>query len=148
MNYINIEGVISRISNKYKDKNITFFEIARNNEYMKDGFIKKDTSFFSAVIDTDLLCKYKNILKVGQRVVVSGIPNSYFDKEGRKCFAIRVLNICLASEYQKDKESYSGPKFGFDDDGVMLWNGKRCESIPMNPDEEKEIKDILSQYEI
>jgi len=148
MNYINIEGVISRISNKYKDKNITFFEIARNNEYMKDGFIKKDTSFFSAVIDNDLLREYKNIFKVGQKVVVSGIPNSYFDKEGRKCFTIKVFKIVLSSEYKNEIINYSGPKISFDTDGVMLWNGKRCESIPLNPDEEKEIKDILSQYEI
>ena len=39
MNNINIEGVISRMSNKYQNKNITFFEIARNNKYLQDGFV-------------------------------------------------------------------------------------------------------------
>lgn len=146
MNNINIEGVISRISDKYQEKNITFFEVARNREYLKDGFVEKDTSFFSAVIDNKLLEKYRDIFKVGQKVVVSGIPNSYFDKEGRKCFTIRVLNLYSSNEYVK--ESCSGPVISFDTDGVMLWNGKRCEAVPMDPEEEKEIKDILSQYEI
>lgn len=146
MNNINIEGVISRISDKYQEKNITFFEVARNREYLKDGFVEKDTSFFSAVIDNKLLEKYRDIFKVGQKVVVSGIPNSYFDKEGHKCFTIRVLNLYSSNEYVK--EGYSGPVISFDTDGVMLWNGKRCEAVPMDPEEEKEIKDILSQYEI
>ena len=67
MNNINIEGVISRISDKYQEKNITFFEVARNREYLKDGFVEKDTSFFSAVIDNKLLEKYRDIFKVGQK---------------------------------------------------------------------------------
>lgn len=148
MNNINIEGVISRISNKYQNKNITFFEIARNNKYIQDGFVKKDTSFFSAVIDNDLLENYRNIFKVGQKVIVSGVPNSYFDKEGRKCFTIRVFKMCLSSKYKSDVVDYGGPKINFDTDGIMLWNGKRCESVPMNPEEEAKLKDILSQYEI
>ena len=67
---------------------------------------------------------------------------------GRKCFTIRVFKICLSSKYKSDVVDYGGTKINFDTDGIMLWNGKRCESVPMNPEEEAKLKDILSQYEI
>ena len=56
--------------------------------------------------------------------------------------------MCLSSKYKSDVVDYGGPKINFDTDGIMLWNGKRCESVPMNPEEEAKLKDILSQYEI
>ena len=144
MNNITIEGIISRISNKYQERNITFFEVARNNKYIKDGSQIKDTSYFSVVIDNKLLINKKDLLKVGKKVVVSGIPNSYFDSSGHKCFTIKAFNIESEEEYKKITSS--GPIISFDIDGVLLWNGKRCESKPMDPKEEQEIKDMLAQY--
>lgn len=32
-----------------------------------------------------------------------------------------------------------------DTDGVILWNGKRCESVPSTKEEQKEMGDLLSE---
>lgn len=34
----------------------------------------------------------------------------------------------------------------YDTDGVMLWNGKRCESVPPTPEEQKEMENLLSEF--
>ena len=34
----------------------------------------------------------------------------------------------------------------YDIDGVMLWNGKRCESKQCTEDEFKEMQSLLSEY--
>lgn len=34
----------------------------------------------------------------------------------------------------------------YDTDGVMLWHGKRCESNPCTPEEQKEIEDLLAEF--
>jgi len=39
-----------------------------------------------------------------------------------------------------------GPFISKDVDNVELWNGKRCESKPMDEDEQKELKDWLSSF--
>ena len=44
-------------------------------------------------------------------------------------------------------ETTSSP-ISYDSDGVMLWNGKRCESIPCTPEEEQEIDNILKELNI
>lgn len=40
----------------------------------------------------------------------------------------------------------SEPEINYDSDGVMLWNGKRCESVPCTPEELKEMEELLSEY--
>ena len=34
----------------------------------------------------------------------------------------------------------------YDTDGVMLWHGKRCESVEHTEEERKEMKDLLSEF--
>ena len=34
----------------------------------------------------------------------------------------------------------------YDTDGVMLWNGKRCESVEPTEEERKEMEDLLSEF--
>ncbi len=146
INNIVVGGIISRISYQNKDRNIINFEVARNSKYMsKDGTIENETSFFSAIIDSNLLEKYKDIFKVGSKVVVFGIPNSYFDNKKRKCFCIRAFKLESLDSFLEKQEN-TGPNISFDTDGVMLWNGVRCEITKMDKDEEQELKDILSEY--
>ena len=38
------------------------------------------------------------------------------------------------------------PMISYDTDGVMLWHGKRCESIPPTEEELKEMEDLLSEF--
>ena len=40
----------------------------------------------------------------------------------------------------------SGPIISYDTDGVMLWNGQRCESEPCTEEELKELEELLSQF--
>ena len=34
----------------------------------------------------------------------------------------------------------------YDTDGVMLWHGKRCESVELTEEERKEMEDLLSEF--
>lgn len=34
----------------------------------------------------------------------------------------------------------------YDTDGVMLWNGKRCESEPCSDEELKELEELLKEF--
>lgn len=40
----------------------------------------------------------------------------------------------------------ASPIIGVDEDGVELWNGKRCESTPCSEEELKEMESILSEF--
>ena len=40
----------------------------------------------------------------------------------------------------------SAPHIRYDEDGVMVWNGKRCETIPPTEEEKKEMEKLLSEY--
>ena len=39
-----------------------------------------------------------------------------------------------------------GPVISYDTDGVMLWNGKRCESIPLTEEEQQEMNELLKDF--
>lgn len=36
----------------------------------------------------------------------------------------------------------------YDTDGVMLWHGKRCESVEPTEEERKEMEDLLSEFKV
>jgi exonuclease VII large subunit len=134
VNRIILEGVISRINRE--DNKYIWFDICRNDNYKdKNGEMRQDSSFFSARIDKSKLSDLRALEK-GKFVVVNGIPKSYIDKNNYKSFYIHVLSIEEYSKY-KEKETIS-----YDKDGVMLWNGQRCESEPASPEEIKEMEAI------
>ena len=41
----------------------------------------------------------------------------------------------------------SAPHIRYDEDGVMVWNGKRCESVPPTKEELEEMEALLSEYQ-
>ena len=41
----------------------------------------------------------------------------------------------------------SSPHIRYDEDGVMVWNGKRCESVPPTKEELEEMEALLSEYQ-
>jgi hypothetical protein len=49
-------------------------------------------------------------------------------------------------EYSKYKENEK-QTISYDKDGVMLWNGQRCESEKATPEEIKEMEAMLSEFE-
>ena len=139
-----LEGNISRINDNQID-NFIWFDICKNEKYRtKQGEEKIDTSFFSAKIDRSKI-QNNDLFKVGSWVVITGIPKSYLDKNNYKKFYMFTLDIKGAREYMNPKEE-NNSIISYDEDGVMLWHGKRCEAIPCTEEEQKELDEMLSGY--
>ena len=141
------EGNISRINDKELDKYI-WFDICKNEKYQtKEGEMKENSSFFSVKIDKDRIDN-KDLFKVGSLIVVTGIPKSFLDKNNMKQFYIFALKIEDARVFKinDEKQNSQSPKITYDPDGVMVWDGKRCESEPATPEEIAEMEDLLSEF--
>ena len=142
-----LEGNISRINDKELDKYI-WFDICKNEKYQtKEGEMKENSSFFSVKIDKERIDN-KDLFKVGSWIVVTGIPKSFLDKNNMKQFYIFALKIEDAKIFKinDEKQNSQSPKITYDPDGVMVWNGKRCESEPATPEEIAEMEDLLSEF--
>ena len=53
------------------------------------------------------------------------------------------------NNYYNNKNNYkynTSDQISYDEDGVMLWNGKRCESIPLTEEEQNEMEELLKEY--
>ena len=142
-----LEGNISRINDKELDKYI-WFDICKNEKYQtKEGEMKENSSFFSVKIDRERIYN-KDLFKVGSWIVVTGIPKSFLDKNNMKQFYIFALKIEDAKIFKINDEiqNSQSPKITYDPDGVMVWDGKRCESTPATPEEIAEMEDLLSEF--
>ncbi len=102
--------------------------------------------FASLNINRDLYNKYKDFFVKGKKVYVRGYLNSFSDKNKKIQNFITVTDIfdCYNSFSKNIKEPE--PIIRYDSDGVMVWNGKRCESIPLAEDELKEMEELLSEF--
>ena len=102
--------------------------------------------FVSLNINRDLYNKYKDFFVKGKKVYVRGYLNSFSDKNKKIQNFITVTDIfdCYNSFSKNIKEPE--PIIRYDSDGVMVWNGKRCESIPLAEDELKEMEELLSEF--
>lgn len=47
---------------------------------------------------------------------------------------------------RKNNRNNIGPIITKDSDGVGLWDGVRCEAIPLSPEEEKEMQELMKDY--
>ena len=47
---------------------------------------------------------------------------------------------------RKNNRNNIGPIITKDSDGVELWDGVRCEAIPLLPEEEKEMQEFMKDY--
>ena len=142
-----LEGNISRINDKELDKYI-WFDICKNEKYQtKEGEMKENSSFFSVKIDRERIDN-KDLFKVGSWIVVTGIPKSFLDKNNMKQFYIFALKIEDAKIFKinDEKQNSQSPKITYDPNGVMVWDGKRCESEPATPEEIAEMEDLLSEF--
>ena len=48
---------------------------------------------------------------------------------------------------KNNKDNIYNKIIDYDTDGVMLWHGKRCETVPMSEEETKEMEDLLSEFQ-
>lgn len=138
LNDIKLSGVINGITDT-DDMYIKFGMtcIKNTNELNKNIFV-------SLNINRDLYNKYKDFFVKGKKVYVRGYLNSFLDKNKKIQNFITVTDIYdyLINFSKNIKE----PIIRYDSDGVMVWNGKRCESIPLTKEEIKEMEDLLSEF--
>lgn len=119
-----------------------------NNKYVTLGLTCKKYSpdennnvvYASLKVYKDLYENNKGLFILGKNVYVKGYLNSYSDKNKTIHDYVTVTRI----------ESYDfinaiGPVIEKDYDGVMLWNGKRCESIPTTEEEKAEMERLINE---
>ncbi len=117
-----------------------FFDIVQNE--MIDNKIY-NSSFYKVRLNNDLINKYNDILIKGNNLYIDGYLHSY-KKDTRLIYYIYPKEIKkLDKDFNFEDEI---PMISYDADGVMLWHGKRCESIPPTKEELKEMEDLLSEF--
>ena len=120
-----------------------------NNKYITLGLTCKKYSpnknnnvvYVSLRVYKDLYESNKGLFLLGKKVYLKGYLNSYSDKNKTIHNYVTVTKI---EGY--DFISANGPVIDYDYDGVMLWNGKRCESVPLNDEELVELEELLKPY--
>ena len=120
-----------------------------NNRYITLGLTCKKYSpnessnivYASLRVYKDLYDSNKGLFLLGKSVYLKGYLNSYSDKNKTIHNYVTVTKI---KNY--DFISVNGPVIGEDYYGVMLWNGKRCESIPPSEDELVELEELLKPF--
>ena len=137
MNDIN-EVIISGVINNITDN---------NNQYIKFGLttIKYDNGkvYSSLNINRNLYKIYKDFFVKGNKVYVKGYLNSYSSNNKIQSF-ITVVDI--SNNYDDILKGRKAPHIRYDPDGVMVWNGKRCESIPPTEEEQQELEELLKDF--
>lgn len=137
MNDIN-EVIISGVINNITDN---------NNQYIKFGLttIKYDNGkvYTSLNINRNLYEIYKDFFVKGNKIYIKGYLNSYSSNNKIQSF-ITVVDI--ANNYDDILKGRKAPHIRYDPDGVMVWNGKRCESIPPTEEEQQELDELLKDF--
>ena len=118
-----------------------------NRDYIKFGLTttKYDKSkiYSSLNISRNLYEIYKDFFVKGNKVYIKGYLNSYITNRNIHSF-ITVIDI--SNNQDEILNGRCEPHIRYDPDGVMVWNGKRCESIPPTADELKELEELLKEY--
>lgn len=134
INEIIISGVINNITDN-------------NNEYIKFGLtttkFNNSKTYSSLNIKRDLYIIYKDFFVKGNRVYIKGYLNSYSSNNKIQSF-ITVNDI--ADNYDDITNGRKAPHIRYDSDGVMVWNGKRCEKEEPTEKEYLEMKELLEEF--
>lgn len=142
--YINInETIISGEINSICESDI-------GNEYIKFGMTLKKYSklnekvYVSLNIKNDLYNIYKDLFFKGNFIFIKGYNNSYIDKNKNIKPFITVTDV--SNNYDEIIKGKKTPYIRYDSDGVMVWNGKRCETIKATEEEINEMEKLLSEF--
>lgn len=140
MNYneIKISGTINNIidtNDKYIKYGLTSFKYTLNG---------KTNIYVSLNISRKLYNKYKDLFLKGNKVFIKGYLNTYVDKFNKIQTFITTTDISInPNDITSGREE---PYIRYDSDGVMVWNGKRCESTPLNEEEAEEMEALINEY--
>lgn len=82
----------------------------------------------------------KIVMEENSKVLEKNLPNKVVKnyQQKRKEYKKKNNNINSLNNYES--------KISYDNDGVMIWEGKRCESIKALPEEIKEMEDLLNEF--
>ena len=100
--------------------------------------------YVSLSIYEDLYNIYKDIFVKDNEIFIKGYINSYVDNNRNYKMFISVIGV--SKSYEQLIEDKKTPYIRFDSDGVMVWNGKRCESTPLSEEELKEMNELLNEF--
>ncbi len=144
-NKIELIGKITSLSYERQDingKKFMFFDLVQNDKLQDNSYSSK---YYKIKLTEELISKYKDIIKVSNNVYIKGYLNSYLKDNKNNYYIYPKEIVLLDSQYQViNSES---PRIGYDSDGVMLWNGKRCVDEPLNDKELKEMENLLSEFQ-
>ena len=134
LNEIIISGIINNITDN-------------NQDYIKFGLktIKYNMSYVysSLNINRNLYTIYKDFFVKEKKVFIKGYLNSYSTNNNIQIF-ITVTDI---SDNKEDiLNGRKSPHIRYDPDGVMVWNGKRCEREEPSEEESKKMEELLSEF--
>ena len=138
LNEVIISGVINVITDT-------------NDKYIKFGittkkYITKEDKnvYVSLNIARELYNVYQDYFVKDNKIYIKGYLNSYIDKnKGIKSF-VTVTDV--ANNREEILNGRKAPHIREDDDGVLLWNGKRCEDTPATEEEIKKMEELLKEY--
>lgn len=136
------EVLISGIINVITDTNGKYikFGLTTNKYTLNDD--KK--VYVSLNISRELFNTYQDYFVKGNKVFVKGYLNSYIDQNKKIQSFITVTDI--SNNSNEIIKGRSSPHIRYDPDGVMVWNGTRCEAIPPTEKELKELEELLKEF--
>ena len=143
MNDINYnEVLISGVINVITDTNGKYIKFGlTTNKYT----LNEDKKVYVSLnISRELFNTYQDLFFKGNKVFVKGYLNSYIDQNKKIQSFITVTDI--SNNPSDITSSRKSPHIRYDPDGVMVWNGKRCEAIPPTEKELQEMQELLSDY--
>ena len=132
------EIIISGIINNITDNNQVYIKFV-----LKTTKYNKSYVYSSLNINRNLYTIYKDFFVKEKKVFIKGYLNSYSTNNNIQLF-ITVTDI---SDNKEDiLNGRKSPHIRYDPDGVMVWNGKRCESEETSEEESKEMEELLKDF--
>ena len=132
------EIIISGIINNITDNNQDYIKFGLTTTKYNKGYV-----YSSLNINRNLYTTYKDFFVKKKKVFIKGYLNSYSTSNNIKLF-ITVTDI---SDNKEDiLNGRKSSHIRYDPDGVMVWNGKRCESEEPSEEESKKMEELLSEF--
>lgn len=137
MNYN--EVILSGIINNILENELYVTIGSTCNKYSKEE--KNNLVYASLRIYRDLYEKSKGLFLLDNKIYIKGYLNSYSDKNKK------IHNYVTITKVNNYDFISSNTIINYDVDGVMIWNGKRCESKLATEEEIKEMESMLKEIE-
>lgn len=127
--------------------------IKKLNRYIAFGLTCKTFSntkskcFINFHIYNDLYNIYKDLFLKNNKLFVKGYLNSYTDKDKKIVSYVKVTDV--SNNPEDIIKGRKAPYIRYDEDNVMVWNGKRCEATPFEDDDPEYLRlvEMLKEFE-